>query len=155
MMAAWLIAMAVHAGGTFNNPVAWADVPDPDVIRVGSDFWLVSTTMHLMPGAPIMHSRDLVNWETVGYLFDKLHDTPKYDLQGGTVYGRGQWATSLRYHKGIYYALFSPNDDPFRSYLYTTTDPRKGWKLHSRMCHFHDSSLFFDDDGRAYVFSGT
>lgn len=155
LIAVWLLTMSVHAGGTFTNPIIWADVPDPDVIRVGSDFWLASTTMHLMPGGPIMHSKDLKNWQTVSYLFDKLTDTPKYDFQEGTVYGRGQWATSIRYHKGIYYALFSPNDAPYRSYIYTTTDPRKGWKLHSRMCHFHDSSLFFDDDDRVYVFSGT
>lgn len=140
---------------TFSNPVLWADVPDPDVIRVGQYFYMVSTTMHLMPGAPIMRSRDLVNWETVSYLFDKLHDTPRYDMEEGTVYGRGQWATSLRYHKGKYYALFSPNDAPFRSYIYTSDDPAKGWKLHCRTNHFHDASLFFDDDDRVYVFSGT
>lgn len=150
-----LVAMAANASDTFKNPVMWADVPDPDVIRVGDDFWLVSTTMHLMPGAPIMHSKDLVNWETVSYLFDTLNDTPKYDMQGGTVYGRGQWATSIRYHNGTYYALFSPNDEPYRAYVYTTKDPRQGWTLHSRLPHFHDSSLFFDDDGRVYVFSGT
>lgn len=140
---------------TFTNPVLWADLPDPDVIRVGDYFYMVSTTMHLMPGAPIMRSKDLVNWELVSYLFDKLTDTPKYDMEGGTVYGRGQWATSIRYHKGKFYALFSPNDAPFRSYIYTTDDPAKGWKLHARMNHFHDASLFFDDDDRVYVFSGT
>lgn len=139
----------------FKNPLVWADVPDPDVIRVGEWFYLVSTTMHLMPGAPVMRSRDLVNWETVSYLFDELHDTPKYDMEGGTVYGRGQWATSIRYHKGRFYALFSPNDAPYRSFVYTTEDPAKGWTLHSRMKHFHDASLFFDDDDRVYVFSGT
>lgn len=155
LVAALLVAMVVRAGGAFCNPVVWADVPDPDVIRVGDDYWLVSTTMHLMPGAPIMHAKDLVNWETVSYLFDSLHDTPKYDMQGGTVYGRGQWATSLRYHDGTYYALFSPNDEPYLSYVYTSKDPRVGWTLHSRLPHFHDSSLFFDDDGRVYVFSGT
>ena len=140
---------------SFTNPMLWADVPDPDVIRVGEYFYMVSTTMHLMPGAPVMRSRDLVNWETVSYLFDTLHDTPKYDMEQGTVYGRGQWATSLRYRDGKFYALFSPNDAPYRSYVYVTDDPAKGWTLHSRMKHFHDASLFFDDDGRAYVFSGT
>ena len=137
---------------TFKNPVVWADVPDPDVIRVGDYFYMVSTTMHLMPGAPVMRSKDLVNWETVSYLFDKLHETPKYDMEEGTVYGRGQWATSIRYHDGKFYALFSPNDVPYRSFIYTTDDPAKGWTLHSRMKHFHDCSLFFDDDGRAYQF---
>lgn len=143
-----------HAA-TFTNPVLWADLPDPDVIRVGDYFYMMSTTMHLMPGAPVMRSKDLVNWELTGYVFDKLHDTPKYDMEEGTVYGRGQWATSLRYHDGKFYVLFSPNDQPYRSFIYTTEDPMKGWTLHSRMKHFHDSSLFFDDDGRVYVFSGT
>lgn len=105
-----LLSVTVYGGNVFHNPVLWADVPDPDVIRVGSDYYMVSTTMHLMPGAPIMHSKDLVNWETVSYLFDKLTDSPKYNMQEGTVYGRGQWATSLRYYKGKYYALFAPND---------------------------------------------
>ena len=57
------------------NPLLWADVPDPDVIRVGDTFYLVSTTMHLMPGAPVMASKDLKNWETVGYIFDRLTDS--------------------------------------------------------------------------------
>ena len=149
-----LVAGLVSAQTMFRNPVMWADVPDPDVIRVGDYFYLVSTTMHLMPGGPVMRSRDLVNWETVSYLFDTLDDTPKYDMKDGTVYGRGQWATSLRYHDGTFYALFSPNDAPYRSYIYKTDDPAKGWTLNSRLPHFHDSSLFFDDDGRVYVFSG-
>ena len=144
--------LSVQSG--FKNPVLWADVPDPDVIRVGDDYWLVSTTMHLMPGAPVMHSKDLVNWKTVSYVFPSLHDTPKYDMQEGTVYGRGQWATSLRYHNGLYYLYFSPNDAPYKGYVYTTKDPREGWTLAHRIPHFHDASLFFDDDGRAYVFYG-
>ncbi len=140
----------------FTNPVLWADVPDMSITRSGSDFYLISTTMHLMPGGPVMKSRDLVNWEIVSYVFNKLKDTPRYDLIDGTVYGRGQWASSIRYHKGLYYVLFSPNDHPFRSYIYQTSDPEKGdWKLVSRTRHFHDGSLFFDDDGRIYVFYGT
>ncbi len=138
------------------NPVLWADVPDPDVIRVGDTYYMVSTTMHLMPGGPIMESKDLVHWETTNYIFDKLTDSPKYELREGTAYGRGQWATSLKYHKGTFYALFAPNDTPGGdSYLYTTTNPREGWTLKTRLPHFHDCSLFFDDDDRVYVFSGT
>lgn len=140
---------------TFTNPVVYADVPDMDVIRVGDDFYMMSTTMHLMPGAPVMKSKDLVNWEIISYVFDRLTDTPSYDLIGGTVYGRGQWATSIRYHKGKFYVLFSPNDKPYRSYIYTATDPAGEWTLLTRTQHFHDSSLFFDDDDRVYVFSGT
>ncbi|MCM1355976.1 MAG: family 43 glycosylhydrolase [Staphylococcus sp.] len=140
---------------SFQNPVIWADVPDPDVIRVGDSYYMVSTTMHLMPGCPVMRSADLVNWTTIGYVFDELTDNPRYDLLGGTVYGKGQWATSLRYHDGKFYALFSPNDEPYKSYIYSTTDPAGKWELVSRLDHFHDSSLFFDDDGRVYVFSGS
>ena len=72
-----------NGDGTFSNPVFWTDVPDPDVIRVGDDFYMVSTTMHLVPGAPIMHSKDLVNWEIVSYLYDRLDDKPNYDLKEG------------------------------------------------------------------------
>ena len=75
------------------NPFIWADTPDPDIIRVGDYYYLVTTTMHLFPGGPIMRSSDLVHWETVSYLFDEIKDTPRYDLKEGTVYGRGQWAT--------------------------------------------------------------
>jgi beta-xylosidase len=140
----------------FANPVLWADVPDPDVIRVGRYFYMVSTTMHLMPGAPIMRSEDLVNWETIGYVFDKLTDSHKYSMIGGTVYGRGQWATSLKYHKGKFYVLFAPNDNPGgETYIYSADDPAGKWTLVSRLRHFHDASLFFDDDDRVYVFYGT
>ena len=140
----------------FENPVLWADVPDPDVIRVGDNFYMVSTTMHLMPGAPIMRSKDLVNWETVNYIFPKLTDSPKYDMKEGTAYGRGQWATSLKYHRGKFYALFAPNDNPGGDTYICTADSAEGkWTIHSRLRHFHDASLFFDDDDKAYVVYGT
>ena len=141
----------------FVNPVINADVPDPDVIRVGDDFYMVSTTMHLMPGAPIMKSKDLVNWEIISYVFDSLHDTPNYDMTGGiTVYGRGQWATSLRYHNGKFYILFSPNDKPWKSSIYVADKAEGPWKLVSRPRHFHDNSLLFDEvNDKVYVFYGT
>ena len=151
------------------NPMLWADVPDPDVIRVGDTFYLVSTTMHLMPGAPVMASKDLKNWETVGYIFDRLTDSPKYDLsfslpldqqkgEGvGTVYGRGQWATSLKYHDGRFWALLAPNErGPMGdTYIFTAPKAEGPWTIHSRLRHFHDATLFFDDDGTPYVFFGT
>ncbi|MEE3384382.1 MAG: glycoside hydrolase 43 family protein [Prevotella sp.] len=139
------------------NPMLWADVPDPDIIRVGDTFYLVSTTMHLMPGAPVMASKDLKNWETVGYIFDRLTDSPKYDLQQGTVYGRGQWATSLKYHNGKFYALLAPNEHGKMgdTYIFSAEKAEGPWKIVSRMRHFHDCSLFFDDDGRVYVVYGT
>ena len=139
------------------NPMLWADVPDPDVIRVGDTYYLVSTTMHLMPGAPIMTSKDLKNWETVGYIFDRLTDSPKYDLLNGSVYGRGQWATSLKYHNGKFYALLAPNERGAMgdTYIFSAEKAEGPWTIVSRMRHFHDCSLFFDDDGRVYVIYGT
>ena len=152
------------------NPMLWADVPDPDVIRVGDTFYLVSTTMHLMPGAPVMASKDLKNWETVGYIFDRLTDSPKYDLsfslpldkqEGkpgvGTVYGRGQWATSLKYHDGKFWALLAPNEAGAMgdTYIFTAPKAEGPWTIHSRLRHFHDATLFFDEDGTPYVFFGT
>ncbi|MBQ8948646.1 MAG: glycoside hydrolase 43 family protein [Prevotella sp.] len=146
------------------NPMLWADVPDPDVIRVGDTFYLVSTTMHLMPGAPVMKSKDLKNWETVGYIFDRLTDSPKYDLQQGTAYGRGQWATSLKYHNGRFYALLAPNEQGAMgdTYIFSAEKAEGPWTIVSRMRHFHDCSLFFDEDdgedqssGRVYVIYGT
>ncbi len=152
----WLGFAAASQADSFHNPVLWADVPDPDVIRVNDDFYMVSTTMHLMPGAPIMHSKDLVNWKTIGYIFPKLTDSPKYDMQNGTVYGRGQWATSLKYHKGKFYALFAPNDNPGgESYICTAENPAGPWTTVSRLRHFHDATLFFDDDDRVYIIYGT
>ena len=139
------------------NPMLWADVPDPDIIRVDDTFYLVSTTMHLMPGAPVMASKDLRNWETIGYIFDKLTDSPKYDLLEGTVYGRGQWATSLQYHNGKFYALLAPNEQGAMgdTYIVSAEKAAGPWNLVSRMRHFHDCSLFFDDDNRVYVIYGT
>lgn len=139
------------------NPMLWADVPDPDVTRVGDTYYLVSTTMHLMPGAPIMTSKDLKNWETVGYIFDRLTDSPKYDLLNGTVYGRGQWATSLKYHNGKFYALLAPNERGAMgdTYIFSAEKAEGPWTIVSRMRHFHDCSLFFDDDDRVYVIYGT
>jgi beta-xylosidase len=140
-----------------SNPMLWADVPDPDIIYVDDTFYLVSTTMHLMPGAPVMASKDLKNWETVGYIFDRLTDSPKYDLLEGTVYGRGQWATSLKYHKGKFYALLAPNEQGAMgdTYIFSAPKAEGPWTLVSRMRHFHDCSLFFDDDDRVFVVYGT
>ena len=158
----FLLALLSVAGfsattAQIKNPMLWSDCPDPDVIRVGDTYYLVTTTMHLMPGAPIMQSKDLKNWETVGYLFDRLTDSPKYDLQEGTVYGRGQWATSLKYHDGRFWALFAPNEGGSmgQTYIMTATEAAGPWTIHSRLRHFHDSTLFFDDDGTPYVFYGT
>lgn len=137
------------------NPVIWADVPDPAVVRVGDTYYMSSTTMHMSPGLPIMASKDLVNWELVSYAYDTLGDNDALTLQNGEeAYGAGSWASSLRYHDGTFYvSTFSSTTG--RTYVYSTQDPESGpWEEASFEPSLHDSSLFFDDDGRIYMLWG-
>ena len=150
------ISSSDNGDGTFTNPMLWLDAPDPDVIHVGDYFYMVNTTMHMMPGAAILRSQDLVNWEIVSYVYGHLDIKDDYSLQNGkTVYGRGQWATSLRYYNGKFYVFFAPNDTPWKGYVYSTGNPEAGWMLEAVTPHFHDASLLFDDDGKVYVFYGS
>ena len=83
--------------GTYRNPILKSDFSDPDVIRVGSDFYLVASDFSYV-GIQVMHSKDLVNWNVIGQVFHRLDMDPKYDQMAG--YGQGTWAPSLRYHNG-------------------------------------------------------
>lgn len=145
---------AVLAQGA-RNPIIWADVPDLAMIRVGDTYYMSSTTMHMNPGLPIMKSKDLVNWELVRYAYDTLADVEELNLVGGkNTYGRGSWASSLRYHNGTYYVTTFAQTTG-KTYIYTTKDIEKGpWKVSSFRPAFHDHSLFFDDDGRVYMLYG-
>ena len=137
------------------NPVIWADVPDVAVIRVGDTYYMSSTTMHMSPGLPIMKSKNLVNWELIGYAYESLADNEMLRLENGrNAYGAGSWASSLRWHDGIYYvSTFSSTSG--RTHIYTTKDIEKGpWKETSFSPSLHDHSLFFDDDGRVYMLYG-
>lgn len=140
---------------TATNPILWADVPDVAVIRVGDTYYMSSTTMHLSPGLPIMKSRDLVNWQLVGYAYDTLGENDALTLQNGkSAYGAGSWASSLRYHDGTFYATtFSATTG--KTHVYTTKNIEKGpWKETSFRPALHDHSLFFEDDGRVYMVHG-
>jgi beta-xylosidase len=137
------------------NPLIWADVPDAAMIRVSATYYMSSTTMHLSPGLPIMKSTDLVNWELVSYAYDTLDDVEELNLASGkTAYGRGSWASSLRYHNGTYYVtMFAQTTG--KTYIFTTRDIEKGpWKVASFRPALHDHSLYFDDDGRVYMLYG-
>lgn len=136
------------------NPVTRLDYPDPDVIRVGDTYYMVSTTMHFMPGCEILRSYDLRNWEHLSYVYEKLDSTPARRLEGeDNIYGKGMWAASLRWHEGVYYICFAANDT-HQTYLYTATDPKGPWEQHIMDGFFHDCSLFFDDDGKRYIVYG-
>src|SRR6266550_3996612 len=80
---------ADNADGTYSNPLFYGEFEDPDVIRVGEDYYLVGTTMHMNPALEILHSKDLVNWELVGYCMERLDFGPAFRLEDGNMYGRG------------------------------------------------------------------
>lgn len=139
-------ATAVESG-KFSNPVIYADVPDIDIIRVNDTYYMVSTTMHLSPGCPIMKSKDLVNWEIVNYVYDILGDTDAMNLRNGeSMYSNGQWAASLQYHNNKYYVAFNSNTTG-HAYIYTTDDIENGsWTKTELAKGYHDMALFFDGD---------
>jgi len=138
-----------------HNPIIFADVPDPSVIRVGDMYYMSSTTMHMSPGLPIMSSKDLVNWKLVSYAYDTLVNNDDMNLENGkSTYGRGSWASSMRYHNGTYYvSTFSATSG--KTHIYITKNIEKGpWKAISFRPSLHDHSLFFDDDGKVYMIYG-
>lgn len=162
-LAAWLAAplsaqpkartwTADNGNGTFSNPLFYDEFSDPDLIRVGDDFYLTGTTMHAMPGLPVLHSRDLVNWEFMSYAVDKLDLAPAYHLEGGNVYGRGIWAPSFRYHKGVFHIFSNVNGQTTQHF--TATSPRGPWTRTAMKKSLHDLSVLFDDDQKVYVVWG-
>ncbi len=137
------------------NPIIQADVPDMAMIRVGDTYYMSSTTMHMSPGLPIMKSKDLVNWQLIGYAYDTLGDNVALTLQNGkNAYGSGSWASCLRYHDGVFYVTtFSSTTG--KTHVYRTKDIEKGpWTENSFRPSLHDHSLIFDDDGRVYMVNG-
>lgn len=144
---------ADNGNGTYSNPLFYDEFSDPDMIRVGSDYYLTATTMHAMPGLPILHSRDLVNWRWIAYAFDRLDLGPDFHLEGGKeIYGQGIWAPSFRYNKGKYYIFANVNR--FGLQVFRASDPRGPWQ-HNRIDRgLHDLSVLFDDDGKIYAVYG-
>jgi len=134
--------------GTYLNPIVHADYSDPDVIRVGSDFYMTASSFGHLPGLPILHSRDLVNWKLIN------HAVPRMPLDGydKPQHGNGIWAPSLRYHAGKYWIYYG---DPDVGILMTTADDPAGeWSpLHlvKPGKGLIDVCPFWDEDGRAYL----
>jgi beta-xylosidase len=98
-----------NGDGTYTNPVLYADYPDPDIIRVGEDYFFVSSTFANSPGLVVLKSKDLVNWQHIGYVLDRLDGDPKFDLTGGNMYRNGVFAPSIRYFKGTFYVAVTLN----------------------------------------------
>ena len=139
-----------NGDGTFTNPLFYDEFSDPDLIRVGDWFYLTGTTMHTMPGLPILRSKDLINWEFVAYALDKLELGPAFRLEGTrNIYGQGIWAPSFRYHNGKFFIFSNINGQTTQ--MFTATDPKGPWTRTPMKRSFHDLSVLFDDDGKAYV----
>ncbi len=131
-----------------------SDFPDPDVIRVDDVYYMVSTTMHFMPGCVILRSYNLVDWEFASYVYDKLETTNGQLLMDNRgVYGKGMWAASLRYHDDKFYVSFVANDT-HKTYLFTSEKIEGPWERSEIKGFYHDMSLFWDDDGRVFVVHG-
>jgi beta-xylosidase len=150
------ILRSVQASDTrseaYRNPVLYADYSDPDIIRVGNDFYLIASSFHFVPGIPILHSRDLVHWEIVGHAVSRLKMAPQYDMHDGTRYGGGVWAPSVRFHDGRFYIYFPTPDEG----IFVTTAPRMTgpWSTPVAVIEgpgWEDPCPFWDDDGKAYL----
>ena len=139
-------------GETFTNPVVRADFPDPDVIRVGNTYYMVSTTMYHFPGATILKSEDLVNWEYCAQPLKQLLDDDKYNLRNGqNAYAKGMWASSMKWHNGKFYLLINGNDH--QAWLLTASNPEGEWEVKRLSRNYYDPGMLFDGD-KVYIACG-
>jgi len=134
---------------TFTNPVIHADFSDPDVIRAGNDYYMVASSFNCVPGLPVLHSKDLVNWRIIGYALNRLQP---FDYFRQVRHGEGVWAPCIRFHSGNYYIYYP---DPDRGiFMVKAADPRGPWSepvMVKRGRGLIDPSPLWDDDGRAYL----
>ncbi len=145
---------ADNGNGTFTNPLFYDEFSDPDILRVGDDYYLAGTTMHAVPGLVILHSKDLVNWENVSYCFDRF-DFPedRFSLKNhDEIYGQGIWAPCIRYANGQFYVFSNVNGKGLQ--CYTSKDIHGPWKHHNMKGNIYDLGVLFDDDGKIYAIHG-
>ena len=141
--------VADNGNGTYKNPVINADYSDPDAIRVGSDFYLVSSSFEDIPGLPILHSKDLVNWTIIGHA---LKRQPPFDHFSRTQHGNGVWAPSIRYHNNEFW-IYYPDPD-FGIYLIKAKNILGPWSdpvLVEAGKGLIDPCPLWDDDGKVYL----
>ena len=145
---------ADNGNGTFTNPLFYDEFSDPDILRVGDDYYLAGTTMHAVPGLVILHSKDLVNWENISYCFDRFDfDDDAFALKNHKeIYGQGIWAPAIRYANGQFYVFSNVNGKGLQ--CYTAKDIRGPWKHHNMQGRIYDLSVLFDDDGKVYAIHG-
>lgn len=145
---------ADNGNGTFTNPLLYDEFSDPDIIRVGDDYYLAGTTMHTVPGLVILHSKDLVNWENVSYCFDRFDFVDDaFSLKNGKeIYGQGIWAPCIRYANGMFYLFSNVNGKGLQCYM--SKDIEGPWKHVNVNGNIYDLSVLFDDDGKIYAIHG-
>ena len=145
---------ADNGNGTYTNPLFYDEFSDPDILRVGDDYYLAGTTLHSVPGLVILHSRDLVNWENISYCFDRFDfDDDAFSLKNHReIYGQGVWAPAIRYANGQFYVFTNINGKGLQ--CYTAKDIRGPWKHHNMQGRIYDLSVLFDDDGKIYAIHG-
>lgn len=144
--------VADNGNGTYKNPIIHADYSDPDVIRVGSDFYLTASSFNSVPGLPILHSKDLVNWQIIGHVFDKQSPEERYNT---VQHGGGVWAPSIRFHNHEFY-IFYPDPD-IGIYMVKAKRPAGPWSvplLIKKAKGWIDPCPFWDTDGKAYLING-
>jgi len=134
--------------GNYRNPVIFGDYSDPDVIRHGDDFYLVASSFHCAPGLPILHSKDLVNWQILGHVFQN-YPLPGFELP---QHGNGVWAPSLRFHNGEFHIFFGdPDAGIFMTKARHPAGPWQPLHLVHKARGWIDPCPFWDDDGSAYL----
>jgi len=144
---------ADNGNGTYTNPLFFEEFSDPDVIRVGDEYFMAGTSMHVMPGIPILRSRDLVNWELASYVYQRINLSEGFRLEGGKeIYGQGTWAPTFRHHGGMFYVLTNVNGH--RTQVFRSKSPSGPWEHNELNVSFHDLSVLFDDDGKVYAIHG-
>ena len=142
---------ADNGNGTYTNPLFYDEFSDPDILRVGDDYYLAGTTMHTVPGLVILHSKDLVNWENISYCFDRFDfDDDAFSLKNHQeIYGQGVWAPAIRYANGQFYVFTNINGKGLQ--CYTSKDIHGPWQHHNMQGNIYDLSVLFDDDGKIYA----
>ena len=138
-----------NGNGTYTNPVINADYSDPDVCVAGEDYYLTASSFNCIPGLPILHSKDLVNWEIVGHAVKELEPKQEFDRPS---HGNGIWAPSIRYHNGEFYIYWG--DPDYGVFMVKTKDPAGEWS--KPLCVIPgkgliDTTPLWDDDGRCYL----
>jgi beta-xylosidase len=156
----WLLAsppggaspwMADNGDGTYRNPILHADYSDPDVIRVGSDFYMTASSFNAVPGLPLLHSKDLVNWELIGHVYAQQ---PPLDVYSKPQHGSGAWAPAIRFHNGQFYVFYP--DPGYGIYMSKAAKPTGPWSeplLIKQVKGWIDPCPFWDSDGNAYLVS--